>query len=314
MSYKNLLHYTATKRHAVCPVCNQRIENDEPVWRVPNSAKNANGGVAYVHADHTDPERYHGVADFTNPANYRGNLGKDGLLFGIELEVCARTDYPIMVDGVEIECPDHALAYIASIWQLRWTNDITVYAEGNMPPETKMNGWRDRIARTLWVLAPNHASAGAHLTIGWAVSRDFIPNFGYNAARCMLSYFASEILANETDNTIKSVFGRSFTHYAEYTDESFEHGYWANIRGNGSIEFRLCHIDNVEQWMRGATFCAEFCKIIKALDKDELSISKAFQKVDKLWNKTINRKLAVETNSKYGNELDRKRDNSKKVK
>lgn len=181
-----------------------------------------------------------------------------------------------------------------------------------MPPETKMNGWRDRIARTLWVLAPNHASAGAHLTIGWAVSRDLIPNFGYNATRCMLSYFASEILANETDNTIKSVFGRSFTNYAEYTDESFEHGYWANIRGNGSIEFRLCHIDNVEQWMRGATFCAEFCKIIKALDKDELSISKAFQKVDKLWNKTVNRKLAVETNSKYGNELDRKRDNNKK--
>lgn len=39
MSFKNLLHYTATKRHAVCPVCKQRIENDDLVWRVPNSAK-----------------------------------------------------------------------------------------------------------------------------------------------------------------------------------------------------------------------------------------------------------------------------------
>ena len=292
MSYKNLISYKANKRHAICPVCKRKIENGDLVWRVPNAAKNANGGVAYVHADHTDPARYHGVEDFTNPANYRGNLGKDGLLFGIELEVCARNDYPIMVDGVEIECADHALAYIASIWQLQWTHDITVYAEGNMPPDTKMNGWRDRIARTLWVLAPNHASAGAHLTIGWAVSRNLIPNFGYNASRCMLSYFASEILANETDSTRKSVFGRTFTGY-------------------GSIEFRLCHIDNIEQWMRGATFCAEFCKIIKALDKDELSFSKACDKVEKLWHKTVSRKLAVETNSKYGNELDRKRNNKK---
>ena len=312
--YKNLIAYKASKRHAVCAVCGAKIENEEVVWVVPNSAKNANGGVAYVHADHTDPAQYHGVRNFTDPANYRGNLGKDGLLYGIELEVCARTDYPIMVDGVEIECPDHALAYIASIWQLRWTNDITVYAEGNMPPDTKMNGWRDRVARTLWVLAPNHRRAGAHLTIGWAMSRDYIPNFGYNAAKCMLSYFASEILANETDTTIASVFGRSFTNYAEYTDESFEHGYWANIRGNGSIEFRLCHIDNIEQWIRGATFCAEFCKIIKALDKNEIGFSKACQKVAKLWNKTINHKLAVETNSKFGNELDRKRDNNQKVK
>lgn len=313
-TYKNLIAYEAKKRHAKCAVCNQTIANGEMVWLVPNPAKGANGGVAYVHDEHTVLNGYGSETAFTDPANYRGNIKKDGLLYGIELEVCARTDYPIWVDGVEIECAKHALAYIAMVWNLRWTSDPTVYAEGNMPPDTTMSGWRDRVAHTLQVLAPNHSRAGAHLTVGYAVNRGYIPNFDYDSAKTLLSYFASEILASETDETIKSVFGRSFTNYAEYTDDAFEHGYWANIRGNGSIEFRLCHIDNIEQWMRGATFCAEFCKIVKSLERDELKFYEAYEKVDALWNKTLNRKLAVEKRSKFGNELDRERKSNKSKK
>lgn len=303
-----MVEYKATKKHANCLVCGKRIENGEMVHIVPNAAKNANNGIGYVHAEHAWTADYHDyeTAVFSDPSNYRGNLKKDGLLYAIELEVCARNDYPIWVDGVMIESANHALAYIASIWQLRWTHDGTVYAEGNMPPDTTMSGWRDRLARTLRVLAPNHDSAGAHLTIGYAESRDNIPNFDrWNAERC-LAYLANHILIGAPERDIVNVFGRTFTYYAEYTDWNFQHGSWANIRENGSIEFRLCHIDSVTQYLRGATFCAEMCKIIKAVDNG-LAISKAFRKIETLWNRTVKQEMAVDNRSKYGDKIDRAR-------
>lgn len=302
MIYKN------TKRPAKCLVCGKTLKNGDTVYEVPNAAKNANGGKGYVHAGHARTADYHDreTAQFATPSNYRGNLKKDGLLYAIELEVRERHDYPIWVDGVMIEDANHALAYIASVWNLRWTHDCTVYAEGNMPPETTMSGWRDRLARTLRVLAPNHDSAGAHLTVGYAESRDNIPNFDrWNAERC-LAYLANHVLIDADEREIYNVFGRTFTFYAQYTDWNFTHGSWANIRENGSIEFRLCHIDCITQYLRAATFCAEFCKIIKAVDNG-LAISKAFRKIETLWSKTVKQEMAVDNRSKYGDKIDRAR-------
>lgn len=300
--------YKNVKRRAKCMVCGKILNNGDVVYEAPNAGKNANGGIGYVCAEHARTAQYHDweTAQFADPSNYRGNLKKDGLLYAIELEVCERHDYPIWVDGVMIEDADHALAYIASIWQLRWTRDCTVYAEGNMPPETTMSGWRDRLARTLRVLEPNHDSAGAHLTIGYAVDRDNIPNFDrWNAERC-LSYFANRILIDASTSDIQNVFGRTFSEYSEYTDWNFSHGYWANIRENGSIEFRLCHIDCITQYLRAATFCAEFCKIVKLVDNG-LAISKAFRKIETLWSKTVKQEMAVDNRSKYGDKIDRAR-------
>lgn len=300
--------YKKIKKPAKCMVCEKVLENGNLVYEIPNATKNANGGKGYVCADHARTADYHDreVKAFCHPRNFRGKLKKDGLLYAIELEVCERRDYPIWVDGVLIEDAQQALAYIASVWQLRWTHDCTVGAEGNMPPETTMSGWRDRLARTLRVLAPNNSDAGAHLTIGFAIDRENIPNFDrWNAERC-LSYLANHVLLNATNMDLNFVFGRSFTEYSEYTDWNFSHGYWANIRDNGSIEFRICHIDCITQYMRAATFCAEFCKIVKLVDNG-LAISKAFRKIETLWKKTVQQEMAVDNRSKYGDKIDRAR-------
>lgn len=290
--------YFTTRKHALCAVCNERIENGDWVYIVPNATKNANGGKAFVHAGHAALADYHdlSVRRFCNPENFTGNLSKSGLLFGIELEVMARTDYPIEVDGVTIDNAETALAYIASVWRLRWTEDATVYAEGNMPPFTTMCGWRDRISNTLKVLAPNSVEAGAHLTVGFAYNRMNIPNFDYWTSIRVLDVLAN-VLVNASAEEREFVFGRDFTGYARYTDGTYNHGDWANIRSNGSIEFRLCHISNVEQYLRGASFCAEICKLIKA-EEHKTSTDKGLnKKIQTMWKNAIEKKMAVDNRS-----------------
>lgn len=308
MSYKNLVEYKASKRHAVCAVCNRKIENGEMVWIIPAPEKGANGGVAYAHDYHADLRWYHdgSVKQFTAPTNYRGNLKKDGLLFAPEIEVVYR-DYPITVNGIEIECARHALVYVAAVWGLRWTEDGTVDAEGNLPPDTTANGWRDRISHTLKVFDTNNSSVGTHVTIGFAESREYIPNFDEENSTALLSYLASKHLATASRDEMEMVFGRYFAPYAKYTDAGFYHGDWANIRENGSIEFRICKMSKVTQFMRAIEFCKKFVLIIKGLDNEEYGLEDAYKKIDRLWKKAVNGKLTCEKTSKFGDELDRER-------
>lgn len=306
--YKNLVEYKANKRHAVCAVCKYKIENGESVWLIPAPEKGANGGVAYAHDYHADLRWYHAsdVKRFTAPENFRGTLKKDGLLFAPEIEVVYK-HYPINVNGVDIECPRHALVYIASVWGLRWTEDCTVNAEGNLPPDTTASGWRDRISHTLKVFDLNDESVGTHVTFGFAENRDNIPNFNEDNSTALLSYLASKHLATASHEEMEMVFGRYFAPYAKYTSAGFYHGDWANIRENGSIEFRICKMCKVTQFMRAIEFCKKFVLIIKSLDKKEYGLKVAYKKIDRLWNKAVNGKLTCEKTSKFGDELDRER-------
>lgn len=290
--------YIPLKKHAICAYCGRKLESGDMVYTIPDFTKNANGGIARVCVEHAEKVGYHdyNIKRFCEPENYRGKLGKYGLLYGIELEVMSKNTYPIWIDGVTIDSPENALAYIATVWGLKWTSDITVYAEGNMPPQTTLCGWRDKLAATLKVLSPNHPNAGAHLTIGFAFNRANIPNFEYWTSIRVLDTLAN-VLVNASTEEREFVFGRDFTGYAEYTDGTYNHGDWANIRGNGSIEFRLCHIANVEQYLRGASFCAEICKLIKAEEHKESSDKMLNKKVRTLWNKAITKRMAVDNRS-----------------
>lgn len=278
-----LINYKKTRRPAKCVICERTLQDGDTVFTIPCRTKGANSGVAYVCSKHGTPEKRRR----NEIAGISGNLKKDGLLYNVRLTVTAKTGgYPLAIDGVTVDGKANALAYIASVWGGTFVTDGVTVLE--MPDNTTLSGWRDNLARTLSVLGVRFAPFVVKSV------------YGFDTDLTALLQYLTDILESADNKTISDVFGKGFRKSAKLGLDFSNPKNWAVINDN-TVRFNLVYTGSISQYMRGVDFLSGLVKIAQSGKKNK------FLAVSKLWERTVDRKNAVDHRSIYGDKLNRAR-------
>jgi len=166
----------------------------------------------------------------------------------------------IDINGYHLETREEINAYMASQYHLLPTHDTTVDCEYKESRRRSLHGYKNRIQGISETVNLSDPSCGHHINIS---KTSWNNNFYYRLEENSQKLF--EPLANylyDNENETKQVFGRYFKQWCEYSNDTFEHGKWLNIRNDRErnetcLEFRLAKFQDVNQFFYLMNFCKE---------------------------------------------------------
>lgn len=239
-----------------CRICDHVFNDGEEMLEIPCNGTNANGGKQWVCAKHGEQFYYHDdrVKDIVSITKAKFEETNENILIAPELEF-NYYHYMPEINGIMMGF-DQIHAYLSYLFGGVVTNDSTVSGELNVPPVRSLRGFRDRLGQAMQVVDMTGNNCGAHINVSIADwQEDYV--WDYDKIDNIFHHVAISLSVHNAENAIKTVFGRYFGRYCEFASSEFIHGKWLNIRSNEHcLEFRLAHVESVEQYMR----CLDLCK------------------------------------------------------
>ena len=239
-----------------CRICGHVFNDGEDMLVIPCNGTNANGGKQWVCEKHGKMLGYHDdyAKSIIDIIKAKFEETSENILVAPELEFNYYEHTP-EVNGIEME-HDQINAYLSYLFGGVVTYDGTVSGELNVPPVRSLRGFRDRLGQAMQVVDMTAPNCGAHVNISIADwQSDYI--WDYDKVDNIFHHVATSLSVCNMENEVRSVFGRYFGRYCEFTSSEFVHGSWLNIKSNECcLEFRLAHVESVEQYMR----CLDLCK------------------------------------------------------
>lgn len=278
--------YKKVKKPAVCPICKARgihkaFADGDAVYILPEPKNKANNGIVRVCATHGELFRYHDpyVIERTRIERAQGERHENKIQLGFEVECINPRNYPVTVDGVNIESFKEACAYLEYLFGGYACRDGSVDAEIVVPVIRNQNGMRYIWGRANKVVDLVHDDAGHHIT--------FSPENAENAFKrenaCkIINGLGKEMFGNVDGN--RNAFGRDFsdTYYAKYHSDIIDcvhNDYpYAWQRGSGAVEFRLCKFQNADQYMRTCWLVGEIGRHINDCDTGKIPMKTAIKR------------------------------------
>ena len=197
---------------------------------------------------------------------------KSKMQFAIEYE-CEYNEY-VTVNGITMYNPIEINAYMASQYHLLPTHDSTVGCEFKEERRRSLHGYKQRIQGISETVNLTPSNCGHHINISKTTWDNRKYQFLQMYSRNLFAPLANFLYENK--DLTKKVFGRDFSGWCEYSDVTFKHGYWLNIRNNHEkneccLEFRLAKFHDVDQFFYLINFCKDVMLLVdEFLNNDEL--------------------------------------------
>lgn len=228
-----------------CKICGERITaEDYHNYNVVSTDGGCLGGVIYGHA-HCCVKR-----DYSYEHLVRNKKATySGIQFGVELE------------SNDTTTAEQRL-YLYACYGLVCTHDCTVSEEFKSGINQGLHGVKkyfEGIEKVIDISSGDNC--GSHINISlakWCNTYDI-----RERAEMLFSPLAKAIKDLPTEKRIE-IFGRDFGSYREYTDRTFEHGFWLQIKSK-CLEFRISRYKNAVQYSHLVMMFAEMVKAIDAI-------------------------------------------------
>lgn len=238
-----------------CLYCHTQVD-PECAIAVPSKS---NGTTRYICRE---CGRVHNYAARNNDTMHK--KCKHGEQFGIEFEGGFFGSI-VAVGDSRLASKMMVIQYLAANYHLLPSEDCTVSCELKSPRYYSKHGIKATLKSIFEVFDLTTLSSGQHINyskLSWKYDNgDLIEMFGTELFGSLAHYL------KEHENECIKVFGRYFKSYCEYTDKTFEHGYWLNIKQDyaldeSCIEFRLAKFTSVTQYFHLICFCSDVIDII----------------------------------------------------